>query len=84
MTHDSHQLLRQYSPKRNINPEGVLTQSNLHSFDDKGSPRIKPHYVEIDVNDPEQLKQVAADMKAKKFATKRDSSVTKLQAELAN
>lgn len=84
MTQDDHQMLRQYSPKRNINPDGVLMQKDLDVYDDRGSPRIKPHYVEIDINDREQLAQVAADMQAKKFGTKRDSSVGRLAAEINN
>lgn len=60
--------------------QGVLMQKELDLYNERGSPLNKPHYFEIDVNDPEQLRQVAADMAARKGGVKRDNSVEKLAA----
>jgi hypothetical protein len=53
----------------------VLEQKALDLYNEVGSPKIRPNYVEIDVNDPEQLRQVAAEMKAKQYGVTRDTEL---------
>ena len=55
----------------------MLLQKSLDRYDAHGSPRLKQKFIEIDVNDEEQLKAVAADMAARKrgeFASNRKNS----------
>lgn len=61
----SNVMINEVSPMKELT-ESVLLQKSLDKYDEMGSPRVRPKFIEIDVNDADQLKQVAADMAARK------------------
>ena len=46
--------------------QSVLKTKDSGRYNEHGSPRVPTEYIEIDINNPTQLSQVAADMAARK------------------
>jgi len=52
-------------------PEGVLEQKRREEYLENGSPRVRPQFIEVDVENKEQLREIADAMLQRKISRKQ-------------